>query len=63
MFVLQILLVICLINRIFMYYFFGIVPTDPLVSIIIDNSQFCTPISEAKPMNDEKFSNFLSSFF
>jgi len=72
MFVLQILLVICLINRILMYSFFGIVPADTLVSIIIDNSQSSTPMSSTLisetgktvvSMNDEKFHHFLWSFF
>jgi hypothetical protein len=72
MFVLQILFVLCLIHRILMLYFFGIVSSDTLVSIIVDNSLSVTPISPefmkgaeqtAMSRNDEKFNYFLSTFF
>ncbi|CAF4488296.1 unnamed protein product [Rotaria sp. Silwood1] len=73
MFVLQILLVLCLINRIIMYSFFGIVSNDNLVSVLIDNSQSVTPISSSplvskteqttSSTNHEKFNNFLLSLF
>jgi len=70
MFVLQILLVLCLMNRILMYSFFGIVPTD--TSMIFGNSPSVTPISSTfikqteqtvGSTNMEIFHNFLSSLF
>ncbi|CAF1181949.1 unnamed protein product [Rotaria sordida] len=72
MFVLQILLILCLINRIIMYSFFGIVSNDTLTSIIVDKSQSVTSISSSLvskteqttlSTNHEKFNNFLSSLF
>ena len=72
MFVLQILLVMCLVNRILMFCFFGIVSSDTLVSIIVDHSQSVAPISSgfirateqtAGSGHGETVPNFLSSFF
>ncbi len=72
MFVLQILLVLCLIDRIIVYYFFGIVPTETFLSTTVDDSQSITPTSSAfikkteeiaVSRNNEKFVNFFSSFF
>jgi hypothetical protein len=70
MFVLQLLLVLCLINRILMYSFFGIVPTD--TSMSFGNSQSAIPISPTLvseteqtvvSTNVETFHNFLLSLF
>jgi hypothetical protein len=68
MFILQILLLICLIDRIIV---FGIVPAETFVSTTVDDSQPITPIlstfimkREEKSVseNNEKFFNFLSFF-
>ncbi|CAF3922274.1 unnamed protein product [Rotaria sp. Silwood2] len=72
MFVLQILLILCLINRIIMYSFFGILSNDTLTSIIIDNSPSATSISSSLvskteqttlSTTHEKLNNFLLSLF
>lgn len=69
MFMLQILLVLCLINQILMYNVFGIVPADSFDSVVVDKSQSCTPISSTimrkTKQTDGSIDNekFLSSIF
>ncbi|CAF4739858.1 unnamed protein product, partial [Rotaria socialis] len=67
MFVLQILLILCLISRISMYYFFGSTSNDPLTSIITDNTQLTTSIRKTETTklstNHQIFNNFVLTFF
>ncbi|CAF2093632.1 unnamed protein product [Rotaria magnacalcarata] len=67
MFALQILLILCLINRISMYYFLGSISNDPLTSIITNNAQSTTSIrkTEATKLstNYQIFNNFVLTFF
>ncbi|CAF5227768.1 unnamed protein product [Rotaria magnacalcarata] len=67
MFALQILLILCLINRISTYYFLGSISNDPLTSIITNNAQSATSIckTEATKLstNHQIFNNFVLTFF
>lgn len=66
MLILQLLLLTCLIQRILLYYVFGITSTDPLTSFDTDHSLPVTSIpcsSTSKTINYSIFNHFLLSLF